>query len=515
MRPSSLDTALRQFEACEANLLKLERLWKKIESLIPSGIAFGAPPEYEQVCREFRAILEHLPAIDGWRLTDTILDYNAIGQWRLDAREIDEIGAQVAAEEAIGAPGRDLAEYRFRFDRKRRELVRGAVTTLMDQIDANLKALEPTLGSYTKASDVVTSPEVDAVKDEVKQIHTLLGSSVKRPAEWADLTRHLRFGQVHDFMDIIKDDWPKVRAALPVSVYGENDPLPVTVADLGEIVASRPQGPVVTKLNWDRLTPEDFERLIFCLISREAGYENPEWLMKTNAPDRGRDLSVYRVAVDPLSGSLRSRVIIQCKHWLGKSVSVVEIAAIKEQVVLWEPPRVNVLVIATSGRFTSDAVLSIEKHNEGGNQLRIEMWPESHLERLLAARPGLIAEFGLRKSQEDEIREALAALDMRALILWHKCYSEFMSTTSTGPDHVTRQVRDGVDTKRYYAVSGSVAVVRLMLDQVRLGNFPVMICANLDNPDTYVQCANLEEFVEQASKVVEASELWAAQQAPK
>jgi hypothetical protein len=356
---------------------------------------FGASPEYDQRCRESRAILEHLPAIDGWRLPDNLLAYNIIAQRRSDVSwgEADEIAA---VEESITAQGRDLAEYRFRFDRKRRELVRGVVVALMDQIEVSLKALEPTLASYANTTDVVKAPEVAAVKDAVAQIHTLLGSSVKRPAAWTDLSRHLHFGQVHDLMEIIKLDLPKVRAGLLVSVFGENEPIPASVADLGEIVASRPHGPVVTRLQWDRLTPADFERLIFCLISGEPGYENPEWLMKTNAPDRGRDLSVYRVTVDSLSGSLRSRVIIQCKHWQEKSVSVPDYAAIKEQVVLWEPPRVNVLVIATSGRFTSDTVQAIEKHNEAGNALRIEMWPESHLERLLAARPGLIAEFGLR-----------------------------------------------------------------------------------------------------------------------
>jgi hypothetical protein len=395
MHPSSLDTALRQFEACEANLLKLERLWQQIHSLIPHRVAFGASPEYDQRCREFRAVLEHLPAIDGWNLPDNLLAYSTIAKRRSDVTwgEADEIAA---VEESITAQGRDLAEYRFRFDRKRRELIRGVVVELMDQIEVSLKTLEPKLPSYSNTTDVVTAPEVVAVKDAVAQIHTLLGSSVKRPPAWADLSRHLHFGQVHDLMEIIKHDLPKVRAGLLVSVYGENEPVPVSVADLGEIVASRPHGPVITKLQWDRLTPADFERLIFCLISGETDYENPEWLMKTNAPDRGRDLSVYRVKVDSLSGSLRSRVIIQCKHWLDKSVSVPDLAAVKEQVVLWEPPRVNVLVIATSGRFTSDAVQAIEKHNETGNQMRIEMWPESHIERLLAARPGFIAEFGLR-----------------------------------------------------------------------------------------------------------------------
>ena len=66
------------------------------------------------------------------------------------------------------------------------------------------------------------------------------------------------------------------------------------------------------------------------------------------------------------------------------------------QMALWEPPRVHVLVIATSGRFTSDAVAWIEKHNEAGKQPAIDMWAESHIELLLAQRPHLVAEFNLR-----------------------------------------------------------------------------------------------------------------------
>ena len=59
-------------------------------------------------------------------------------------------------------------------------------------------------------------------------------------------------------------------------------------------------------------------------------------------------------------------------------------------------PKVDVLIIVTTGRFTSYAVAAIEKHNGGDRALRIQMWAESHLEGLLAERPALIAEFGLR-----------------------------------------------------------------------------------------------------------------------
>jgi hypothetical protein len=199
-----------------------------------------------------------------------------------------------------------------------------------------------------------------------------------------------------DLHDIIEHDWPSVKAGLRKSLYGEKEPVPVEVEDLGALVSKRPRGPVATKLQWNRLSDEDFERLVFALISSAHEYENPEWLMKTNAPDRGRDLSVYRVHTDPLGGTIRQRVIIQCKHWQTKSVGPAEIAVLREQMTMWEPPRVDVHIIATSGRFTSDAVAIIEKHNQSDSALRIEMWPESHLERVLASRPAIIAEFSLR-----------------------------------------------------------------------------------------------------------------------
>lgn len=153
---------------------------------------------------------------------------------------------------------------------------------------------------------------------------------------------------------------------------------------------------VVVQLKWTSLTDDEFERLIFCLISETEGYENPDWLTKINASDRGRDLSVYRVYTDQLAGVLRQRVIIQCKHWLSKSINFNEISTSKEKMKLWEPPRVDVHVIATSGRFTTDAIQFVEKHNQSDSGLRIEMWPDSHIERLLASRPALLDKFGLR-----------------------------------------------------------------------------------------------------------------------
>jgi hypothetical protein len=206
----------------------------------------------------------------------------------------------------------------------------------------------------------------------------------------------LSFALGVDLHDIAQLDWPSVRDDVAAALYGELEPLPVEVADLGHLAATRPQGTVTTALRWSALDDDDFERLMFNLISQTAGYENLRWLMKTRAPDRGRDLSVERVVSDALSGTRRERVIIQCKHWLSRSISVSDCASAVAAVKLWEPPPIDVLVMAISGRFTADAVQWIERHNSERQRPAIEVWPDSHLELLLAARASLVTEFNLR-----------------------------------------------------------------------------------------------------------------------
>lgn len=234
------------------------------------------------------------------------------------------------------------------------------------------------------------------MKNYIEQIDTLLGSSIKRPDRWSFLYRHMHFAMLGDFRDIQNFDWPPVKEYLQQNIYGANEPIPTQVKDISDLVSHKPTGPVSQELHWKNLTAEQFERLIFSLVNREKGYENAKWLTATNAPDRGRDLSVDRIIGDPLAGIIRQRVIIQCKHWLKKSVAVEDITTLQGQMKLWEPPRVDVHIIASSGRFTSDAVDLVEKNNQSDRALRIEIWPESHLEMLLASRPDLIAEFGLR-----------------------------------------------------------------------------------------------------------------------
>ena len=392
---SPLNRALRAFEAAEANVEKLERVFQEIAKLTPAGIEFGSDPRYEERVRAYSDLLLALPAIDGFKPTIIPWDRDAIAQARLDAKEIGEFSAELSVEHGVEAPGKELAEYRHKLNRKRRQLIRSAVGEALAEVDSILRALRSEIEGRAP-NETVQNESWGELQRQVQVIDTLLGSAIPRPSRWSDLRRHLSFGMVQDLSDIVRMDWPSVKSGLERNLYAEDEPIPVEVSDLGALVAEQPSGPIATELKWEQLDEERFERLIFALIASTPGYENPEWLMRTNAPDRGRDLSVWRVFTDRLTGVMRQRVIIQCKHWLSKSISVAEVATLKEQVALWEPPKVDVLVIATTGRFTADAVATVERHNHGNSGVRIEMWPESHLERLLAERPSLIAEFRLR-----------------------------------------------------------------------------------------------------------------------
>jgi len=187
---------------------------------------------------------------------------------------------------------------------------------------------------------------------------------------------------------------------LQKELYSGHEAVPVEVSDLGDLAKTTRPSRVPTKLNWSVLSPEDFERLLFVLLSDTPGYENVLWLQKTNAADRGRDLSVSRISSDPLLATRHQRVIIQCKHWLSRSVTLNDVSETLARMTLLEPPRVDVLIVATSGRFTADAIDFAEKHNQSDRAIAIDLWAESSLERFLATRPQIIGEFKLRQTSE-------------------------------------------------------------------------------------------------------------------
>jgi len=394
-----LNEALRRFDLIEANVAKLETVWSKMEKLTPGTVAFvgGSPEdrEHRNLMRDFALLVESLPPIDGWKITAQPLDLDTIAQSRFDAMDLGEVGAELVIERAINEPRDQIDEYRHRLSRKRHQLVRSRLEDLIIEADAALA--DGVTASGVVSRDDHTSartPHLDRFERLVSEADRILGDS-PRSGAWTRLRRHLGFAQGVDLLDINEYDWPEVKRELRER-SSEHEPHQVDISDVGDLVAAQPRGSVSTALNWAALDDEGFERLMFAIISTADGYENPDWLMHTNAPDRSRDLHVSRVRRDSLGGVMRDRLIIQCKHWLSRSIAVKDIATALAEIAAWEPPSIASLVIVTSGRFTADAVRWVEQHNHAGKRPTIEMWPENHLETLLAQRPHLVVNFGLR-----------------------------------------------------------------------------------------------------------------------
>lgn len=274
---SPLYSTLKQFDSTEANLEKLEQLWKDIRDRIPKDIAYVQDPEYDELCQWFMDVYNALPRIDGWKPEIHLYDLNEIASMRLDARELGEIDAVISVEESIDLPGRIISEYRRRFNKKRRELVRNVVFDLISRVDTLLNTLSQTyLTSSANLSQRIDSKEWDTLQNIIQQIEALIGKNISSLPRWGDLRRHLRFGQIGDLSDIVQLDWPKVKDSLRSVLYDPHEAIPVEVDDLGTLVdAARSQEQVVKKLNWSSLSSEEFERLIFTLISDAEGYENP------------------------------------------------------------------------------------------------------------------------------------------------------------------------------------------------------------------------------------------------
>ncbi len=386
-----LEQLLQSMDRAAANLAKLDEVWKRAQPHIPNGPRGGSNREYDDLCRHWLALLPGLPPIDGWRVTAELPDIDAAGRAFIDYMEMGEI--PFALHNDLEEPGRALDEYRFRLAQARRKATRERIAELTIQIEQAIKAV---VAALPEGTDRVENEMTAVVQSGFDEIGTLLGDATERRGRWWDMSRHLRFSEPHDWRDISALDWPDVKATLETSAMDEFDPLPVDQIDLGLAARSRPEGGVSVRVNWTKVDDDGFERILFDLLRGLNGYQNVQWLMKTRAPDRGRDLSVERAIADSAGCTRTERVIVQAKHWTTKSVAPPDVLGTLASLTTWEPPVIRSLVIATSARFTADAVAVIEKHNNDGKMPLIEMWPDSHLEAMLSTRPDLIAEHRLR-----------------------------------------------------------------------------------------------------------------------
>lgn len=388
---TSLEELLREMDRAGANLAKLDSVWDRAQPHIPTGPTAGSSREYDDLRRHWDVLLTGLPKIDGWTVTERLPDIDAAGRTFIENLEIGVPPFSLMS--ALEEPGRQLDEYRFALGQARRRAVNERIQEVVRSINSRLESI---IANLPTDPDPVENEDSQQVRDGFRELDRLLGDTTERQGRWYDMSRHLRFSQPGDWRDIADMDWPDIRSNLESMGLTELDPLPVSAIDLGQAARSHPTGGVSTDLAWANLDDEGFERVLYDLLRNLADYQNVQWLMKTRAPDRGRDLSLERVIRDA-SGLVRTeRVIVQAKHLTSRSVGPIDMQESLARLSLWEPPVVRALIIATSSRFTSDAIGVMEKHNNDGKTPLIELWPNSQLESLLARRPDLVEAHSLR-----------------------------------------------------------------------------------------------------------------------
>ncbi|MFE6735575.1 restriction endonuclease [Microbacterium sp. NPDC057650] len=389
----NLEDLLRVMDRAAANLAKLQAIWDRAEPMIPTGPQRGTTREYEDLRRVWGTLVAGLPPIDGYTVTEQLPDIDVAGQTFMQYWELSEPAFGLRNE--LEKPGREIDEYRFRLGRARRMAIHDRLDFLISTVSTTLAQIVETTGE--DSGERIDNAGTRVVEASIAEVERLLGDTIDRKGRWSDLHRHLRFSQPHDWRDVAELDWPSVRSDIEAASLSESDPLPVPNIDLGVAASAKPAGGASVGIEWSLLDDDGFERLLFDLFGGFSSYQNVDWLMKTRAPDRGRDLAAERVLRDEGGTTRTERVIVQAKHWTARSVAPTDILTSLATLPIWEPPVIRVLIIATSGRFTADAVTIVERHNDAGKLPFIELWAESRLETLLSQRPDLIASYRLRE----------------------------------------------------------------------------------------------------------------------
>lgn len=248
---SQLDSALSLFEKVEANLVKLERLWAELRRSPTSE-------RRDEAVLAYGAILPHLPAVGGYVPETLPMTSAELETLKLEVLQWGEAEDALEAEQRELTPGAELGRYRFHFDAQRKKIVRDRLIEVVTDIDEQLRTARAEVGFPSS-----TGFDWTTLSDRLAELDRLVGSDVQQRGRWSDLHRHVHFGQDVDLHDIVEMDWPSVRAGITSHLYDDDEPIPVAVGDLVDVVESRPRGAVSTGLRWDALSDTDFERLIF------------------------------------------------------------------------------------------------------------------------------------------------------------------------------------------------------------------------------------------------------------
>src|SRR3989442_283899 len=95
-----LNNALKQFEAVEANLAKLDQLWGAMKRLLPAidEVQVGDQDQFLQMQRCFEQIAKQMPKIDGFELQVCLEHPDDIFRFKIDSLESGELTDRAALD---------------------------------------------------------------------------------------------------------------------------------------------------------------------------------------------------------------------------------------------------------------------------------------------------------------------------------------------------------------------------------------------------------------------------------
>ncbi|HEC60795.1 MAG TPA: hypothetical protein ENI27_00910 [bacterium] len=147
-----------------------------------------------------------------------------------------------------------------------------------------------------------------------------------------------------------------------------------------------------TNFNWNRITPEKFEKLVFFLLD-DMGYKSLTWRKGGKgvyATDGGRDLEATYVKVEPDDSITVENWWIEVKYRSGGlSKSTVQ------QIVNNASGRrdVDVFAIVTNTAISNPTLDWIKEFQNSQGRPRIVVWQQHDIERILRKYPRTAADF--------------------------------------------------------------------------------------------------------------------------
>lgn len=139
-----------------------------------------------------------------------------------------------------------------------------------------------------------------------------------------------------------------------------------------------PRNEAQDMINWDEITPTQFEELCYELIEFN-GFKNIEWFGKGGG-DKGRDLTAVKFE-EPLSGVQKERKwVIQCKRYTSTKLSKLEIENFFVAAREHSPDSVLLIVSRTLSSNLKDWLNAVRENYS----FEIFVWEEKDIQREIA-----------------------------------------------------------------------------------------------------------------------------------